>query len=187
MMRSGVPAARPPRVCPSPRPTPRGAVPREGRASRPSTSAPGRNAAAALRASCCRSGRTGQHDVAHLQPGSLLGQRRSVPPGSDLDVVRVRADGEHRKRSIGRRHQLERQHVHGCRRNGSVAAPFSGCERRRRGGYGCARPLGIPDHPRAVGPRVALLEMGAFLHRVGRRPIPLVRVRDGAALLDEPR
>ena len=50
----------------------------------------------------------GQHDVPG--PQLALGQAEEQAAGADLDVVRVRADGEHGQRLAGRRVKGQRQH-----------------------------------------------------------------------------
>ena len=53
-------------------------------------------------------GGAGQHDVAGPQPA--LGQAEQQAAGADLDVVGMRADGEHRQRLARRRAQVQWQH-----------------------------------------------------------------------------
>ena len=56
-------------------------------------------------------GRTGQHHVAGLQAGPLLGQRQQRATRTDLDVVGMGTDDEQRQRPSLGRLEIERQHV----------------------------------------------------------------------------
>jgi hypothetical protein len=54
--------------------------------------------------------RAGQHRVVGPQPGLALGQREQRPARADLDVVRVRADGQDGQRPA--RGDAQRQRFH---------------------------------------------------------------------------